>query len=189
MRKLINSTYLSLDGVIENPQLWPAFSGGGSEDGNRIQTALLDQCDVVLMGRRTYEAFAPVWAPQSGDAFADRMNAIRKLVASTTLTDPDWNNTEVISGNLAEHVRRLKDGTGGNIVQYGFGDVSRTLLDAGLFDELRLWIHPLTAGPSDPADLISRPGMERTFTLIDATVLGNGIIIASYQPGSGAVAN
>ena len=91
MRSIINSTYVTLDGVIQNPQNWPV-SGGFSDDGGRIQFELLERCDALLMGRHTYDGFAPAWSSRSGDPFSDRMNALPKYVVSTTLTDPKWNN-------------------------------------------------------------------------------------------------
>ena len=164
MRQLINATYISLDGVIENPHLWPALRGGTSDEGDTIQTDLLRACDIVLMGRRTYDVFAPAWTSRSGDPYSDRINAMRKVVVSTTLTDPEWANTEVIAADVARRVRDLKAEDGGHIVQYGFGDVSRLLQDEGLFDELQLWIHPQIVGPDAAADLLYRPGRAATST-------------------------
>ena len=129
MRQLINSTFITLDGVIENPHLWPPLKAGTSGEGDEIQTDLLETCDIVLMGRRTYDVFAPAWSARSGDPYSDRINTMRKVVVSTTLTDPQWSNTEVIAGDVVARVRDLKDEDGGHIVQYGFGDVSRLLLD------------------------------------------------------------
>ena len=182
MRQLINSAYITLDGVVENPHLWPPLSGGGSDEGDRIQTDLLQACDIVLMGRRTYDVFAPAWSARSGDPYSDRINVMRKVVASTTLTDPEWANTEVIAGDIAGRVRELKAEEGGNIVQYGFGDVSRLLLEAGLVDELQWWIHPQLVGPADTSELLSRPGTAAAFELADSQVLSNGIILATYRP-------
>jgi dihydrofolate reductase len=182
MRQLINSMYISLDGVVEGPHLWPSLKAGTSDEGDRIQTDLLETCDIVLMGRRTYDVFAPAWSSRSGDPYSDRINTMRKVVVSTTLTDPQWANTEVIAGDVVSHVRDLKGEDGGNIVQYGFGDVSRLLLDNGLIDQLQLWIHPQLVGPSDAADLLYRPGTTATFELTDSRVLSNGIILATYQP-------
>jgi dihydrofolate reductase len=181
MRQLINSTYISLDGVIEGPHLWPALEGGTSEEGESIQTDLLEACDIVLMGRRTYDVFAPAWTSRSGDRYSDRINAMRKVVASTTLTDPQWNNTEVIAGDVAERVGDLKSESGGDIVQYGFGDVSRLLLERALLDRLVLWIHPQLVGPSDANDLLYRAGTTATLDLVDSRVLSNGIIVATYD--------
>jgi dihydrofolate reductase len=182
MRQLINSTYITLDGVVEGPHLWPSLKAGTSGEGDRIQTDLLETCDIVLMGRRTYDVFAPAWTSRSGDPYSDRINTMRKVVASTTLTDPQWANTEVVAGDVVARVRKLKDEDGGNIVQYGFGDVSRLLLEHGLFDQMQLWIHPQLVGPSDAADLLYRPGMAATFELVDSQVLSNGIILATYRP-------
>jgi dihydrofolate reductase len=182
MRQLINSTYITLDGVVERPHLWPSLKGGLSAEGDTLQTDLLETCDIVLMGRRTYEVFAPAWSSRSGDAFSDRINTMRKVVVSTTLTDPEWKNTEVIASDVGHRVRDLKDEAGGHIVQYGFGDVTRLLLAHGLFDQLQLWIHPQLVGPTDTSDLLSRPGTAATFDLVDTRVLSNGIVLATYAP-------
>jgi dihydrofolate reductase len=182
MRQLINSTYVTLDGAVENPHLWPPLKSGISDEGDTIQTELLQRCDIVLMGRRTYDVFAPAWSSRGGDPYSDRINAMRKLVVSTTLTDPTWGNTEVIADGVVDRVRALKDEDGGHIVQYGFGDVSRLLLDTGLFDQLHLWIHPQLVGPADAHDLLSRPGTAATFDLVESRVLSNGIILATYAP-------
>lgn len=179
MRKLINSTYITLDGVVEEPHLWPPLAGGESEEGEAIQTELLETCDIVLMGRRTYEGFAPVWSSRRGDPFSDRINLMHKVVVSTTLADPDWNNTTVIGTDVVEQIRDLKAERGGHIVQYGFGAVSWLLLDHGLIDEIRLWIHPILVGPQNADALLSRPGKTATFELVDSRVLSNGIILAT----------
>src|SRR5690606_13796994 len=144
-----NSMYITLDGVVESPHLWPPLKAGTAGEGDKIQTDLLETCDIVLMGRRTYDVFAPAWSARSGDPYSDRINTTRKVVVSTTLPDPQWANTEVVAGDVVDHVRDLKGEVGGNIVQYGFGGVSRLLLDNGLFDELQLWIHPQLVGPKD----------------------------------------
>src|SRR5919109_493835 len=98
MRKIINSTYISLDGVVDRPHEWPSIGDRGSR-WDELQTELLLGCDAVIMGRRTYEVFAPVWPTRSGDALSDHMNAMPKYVVSSKLTDPEWNNTSVISGD------------------------------------------------------------------------------------------
>jgi dihydrofolate reductase len=180
MSRLINSTYITIDGAVENPQDWP--SGRHEDDGRaeQIQTELLLSCETVLMGRRTYEGFAPVWAARSGDPYSDHINAMEKLVASTTLTEPTWTNTTVVATDLVAEVDRRKQ-TGGDIVQYGFGDVSRSLLDAGLIDELRLWVHPLMIGRGQSSDLLFRDGNSADFELADVTRLTSGIVILSYR--------
>jgi dihydrofolate reductase len=180
MRKIINSTYISLDGVIENPQNWPSPEVADDTAG-AIQNELLSACDAVLMGRRTYEGFAPVWAARSGDPLSDRMNSMEKYVVSTTLRDPEWNNTTVIADDVANQIGRLKDQPGQDIVQYGFGQLSFTLLEHGLLDELRLWIHPFIVGTGGPQDLLYRDTRLTTLKHVDTTTLKSGLVILSYQ--------
>jgi dihydrofolate reductase len=100
VRSIINSTYVTLDGVIQNPQNWPV-SGGFSEEGGRIQFELLERCDALLMGRHTYDGFAPAWSSRSGDPFSDRMNALPKYVLASTLTDlTDLTDTTVLDDGV-----------------------------------------------------------------------------------------
>ena len=179
MRSIINSTYITLDGVVRDPQDWPSL-GGFSDDGGRVQAALLEQCDAVLMGRHTYDGFAPVWSARS-DPFSDRMNALPKYVVSTTLTDPTWNNTTVISSDPVGAVRKLKEQPGADIVQYGFGTVSHALMAAGLIDELRLWVHPFIVGTGTAEGLLHRAGSAGRFELVDVDRLDSGIVILGYR--------
>jgi dihydrofolate reductase len=180
MRDIINSTYVSLDGVIENPETWPA-TGGFSSEGNKIQTDLLLSCSAVLMGRRTYDAFVDVWSSMSGNIMADQMNAMPKYVASSTLTSPAWNNTQVIKGDLVAEITRLKQEPGDDIVQFGFGQVSHTLMKAGLLDRLRLWVHPFFIGSGGPRDLLYRDTPVTAFNLVDAITLESGVVILDYR--------
>jgi dihydrofolate reductase len=181
MRKIINSTYISLDGVVELPHEWPTIERPSDERGGQVQTTLLMACDAVLMGRRTYESFAPVWQTRSGDPFSDRINTMPKYVVSTTLTDPDWPNTTVISSDVAERIRQLKAQAGQDIVQYGFGAVSTLLMEHGLVDELRLWIHPLFVGKGSTDDVLFPKGPPTQFELTDATILKNSMAILTYR--------
>ena len=179
MRKVVNSTYVTLDGVIENPQDWPELGGFGDQ-GYRIQDELLRTCDAVLMGRHTYDGFAPVWSQRAGDPVSDRMNALPKYVVSTTLTDPQWTNTTVIDHDPVGAIRALKQQDGANIIQYGFGDVSRALMAEGLLDELRLWVHPFFVGTGTANDVLYRAGSSGQFELADVTRMDNGIVILDY---------
>jgi dihydrofolate reductase len=179
MSKLVNSTYITLDGAVENPHTWP--SGRHEDDGRaqEVQTKLLLDSDAVLMGRRTYDGFAMLWPTKSGDPYSDKINAMEKLVASTTLSDPEWSNTTVIADDLVGEISRRKE-SAGDIVQYGFGEVSRTLLDAGLIDELRLWVHPLLVGSGTADDLLFRDGTTAQLELADVDRLASGIVILTY---------
>jgi dihydrofolate reductase len=180
MRKLINSTYISLDGAIENPHLWPSGRHDDDGRGGEIQTELLLGCDALVMGRRTYEGFAPVWPTRSGDPYSDHINAMDKYVASSTLTEPEWNNTTVIAQDPVAAIAQLKEQPGENIVQFGFGRLSFALMEQGLLDELRLWVHPFFVGSGGPADLLYRDTQLTTFDLADATPLANGIVVLTY---------
>jgi hypothetical protein len=108
MRKIINSTYITLDAVVEAPHLWPSLGRPGDERAVQIQTDLLLSCDAVLMGRRTYDGFAPIWPTRSGDPYSDHINAMPKYVVSTTLKDPEWKNTHVIDRDVVAGISRLK---------------------------------------------------------------------------------
>ena len=154
MRRIINSTYVTLDGVVEEPHLWPSLGRGADERADRIQTDLLLSCDALLMGRHTYDGFAPVWPTRSGDPPRDHINAMPKYVVSTTLTDPEWTNTRSSTPTWPPSSRGSRAADGKNIVQYGFGAVTRLLLEHGLLDELRLWVHPLLLGRGEPGDLL-----------------------------------
>lgn len=173
---LINSTYISLDGVVEDPHLWPVLEGRpGDARAEQIQTDLLLACDAVLMGRHTYEGFAPVWQARSGDPASERINTMPKYVASTTLKDPEWANTIVIAGDVAGEVARLKAELG-DIVQYGIGPVTTLLLQHGLVDEFRLWVHPLFVGSGGA---VAVPATQLVLT--DTLALDSGIVILTYR--------
>jgi dihydrofolate reductase len=185
VRRIINSTYISLDGVIQDPQDWPDNGIEGDGTGLKVQTDLLFGCDALLMGGRTYPGFAPAWMARSGDPFSDRMNSMAKYVVSSTLTDPEWNNTTVISGDPIAEIRRLKEQPGQDIVQYGFGQLSYALLEHGLLDELRLWVHPLFVGRATTDDLMFRPTATAQLELAETLALNTGIVILTYRVPAG----
>jgi dihydrofolate reductase len=141
----------------------------------------LERCDAVLMGRHTYDGFAPVWSARSGDPLSDRMNAMPKYVVSATLTDPQWHNTTVIGNDPIATISDLKQRPGAAIVQYGFGSVTRALMAASLLDELHLWLHPFFVGTGTASDLLYRTGTSATFDLADSTALDSGIVILAYR--------
>jgi dihydrofolate reductase len=182
MRKIINSTYITLDGVIGDPQDWPDNGIEGDGTGLKVQTDLLFGCDALLMGARTYPSMAAAWMARAGDPFSDRMNSMAKYVVSRTLTDPEWPNTTVIGGGDAiDEIRRLKEQPGQDIVQYGFGQLSYALLEHGLLDELRLWVHPLFLGRADADSLLFRPAATAQLELAGTLALNTGIVILTYR--------
>lgn len=180
MRKIINSTYITLDGAIENPQDWPSGTHSDDGAGGALQVDLLQSCDALLMGRRTYESFAEVWPTRSGDPYSDQINTMDKYVVSSTLQDPKWTNTSVIAEDPIAEIARLKEQPGLDIVQYGFGRLSYELMENGLLDELRLWVHPFFVGQGGPDDLMFRESTFTRFDLVDAQPLTSGIVVLSY---------
>jgi dihydrofolate reductase len=182
MRKVINSTYVSLDGVVTNPQQWTFNFRDAAADQFALQQLMAS--DALLMGRRTYELFSGVW-PTRKDAsgMADKMNSMPKHVASRTLKETTWNAT-VIQGDLAEAVDSLKRAPGNDIVQYGFGPVTGTLIEHGLLDELRLWLHPILVGKGAVHDLLIGPRATATLKLADLKRYESGLLILTYHPVS-----
>jgi dihydrofolate reductase len=180
MRRIINSTYVSVDGVIQNPQNWPS-TPGDEATSYRIQNDLLSACDVLLMGRHTYESFAAAWPGRSDDTpYAERINSMTKYVVSSTLPAATWNNTTIIRNNVIDEIERIKRQPGGDIVQYGFGSLSYALMQHGMLDELRLWVHPFFVGASAPDDLLSRKCPTTQLELAGAQTLKSGVVVLTY---------
>jgi dihydrofolate reductase len=181
MRKLINSTYMTLDGDFQNMRDW--HFGYFSEDAARTAGEQMLGSDALIMGRDTYDGFFPAWSARSDtDNGADHMNSVKKYVVSNTLTNPEWNNTEVLSGDIVSQVRAIKERAGKDILQYGFGPVTRLLLDAGLIDEVQIWLHPVLSGKATPENLLYRDATQTHFTLVGTDILSTGVIILTYAP-------
>jgi dihydrofolate reductase len=182
MRRIINSTYMSLDGVVQKPELW-TFDYRDDAAAKFGQDQLFS-CGGLIMGRHTYDIFAGHW-PTANDAegSADRMNSLPKYVVSDSLGEPRWNNTTVISrADLPARVAELKQQPGQDIFQYGYGPVTAALLRAGLLDELRIWLHPLLVGENAPDALLAGAGAAARLRLADARTYDSGLVILSYQP-------
>ena len=146
MRKLIESTFITLDGVISNPHHYGAPYWDDEHHG--YANDLLNGADALLLGRNTYEGFAQAWPSRPSDPYVDRINSMPKHVASRTLRDATWNAT-IIDGDVAEQVAELKAQPGANILKFGTGELDRTLLEHGLLDELHIWVFPVIAGGGD----------------------------------------
>jgi dihydrofolate reductase len=179
VRKIISSTFISLNGVIKNPQNWHFDSF--DEAGQAFAVEQLRASDALLMGRETYDSYAQAWPTRSGDPMSDQINAMRKYVVSSTLERPTWANTVVIADNVAEEIKRLKNEPGEDILQHGFGDVTYLLLEHGLLDEVVLWFHPIFVGSAKPEDLLFRECADTTFDLVSTDVHKGGIVILSYR--------
>jgi dihydrofolate reductase len=154
MSKLVVSEFVTLDGVIEDPGGAEEFERGGwafqfdrGPDGDRFKLVELMSADALLLGRTTYEGFAAAWPSRSDEAgFAEKMNSMPKYVVSTTLTEPAWQNSTVVAGDLAEQVSALKDRHEGDLLVYGSGRLVQALFRDDLIDELRLMVFPLVLG-------------------------------------------
>jgi dihydrofolate reductase len=181
MRRIISSTYVSLDGLIGLLERW--HFDYRDDATAKFESDQLATSDALLMGRGTYEVFAAAWPAQSGD-FADKINSMTKYVASTTMDKADWTNSTVINGDLVQEVSRLKQQPGQDILIYGFGPVAHTLLGHGLLDEVRLWVHPVFVGAGGPGDMLFREGTTAKMKLVDTRPLDSGVVILSYQPAA-----
>ncbi|MFI6320240.1 dihydrofolate reductase family protein [Nonomuraea sp. NPDC050556] len=177
MGKIINSTYVSLDGVQAEPQEWSLAYF--NDEAGAFASEMLYGADAMLMGRRTYEGFAKSWTPRTGD-FADRFNSMPKYVASTTLSTLMWNNSQLIEGDLVSEVARIKERE--NLIMYGYGPVGRALLEAGVLDELRVWIHPEIVGRHGADGLLFHSGSAVKLDLADVRTFATGVIVATYVP-------
>ncbi len=178
MRKLIEATFVSLDGVVGSPEKWalPFFD----DENKSYALSRLSEFDAFLLGRVTYEKFAASWSRIKGDAYFDRINSLPKFVPSTTLRETTRNAT-LIKGDVVEEVSRLKNQSGKNIMKYGAGQLDRTLVQHNLIDEFHFSIFPIAVGSG-----------QRLFEGIDTTHLklkltgttrfGNGVVVLSYQP-------
>jgi len=152
MGELVVTEFVSIDGVFEDPGGAEGYEHGGwtfeydrGNDGDTFKLGELMEAQVQLLGRVTYEGFAAAWPSREGP-FADKLNNDPKYVVSTTLTNPEWQNTKVISGNVVDGISKLKDETAGVILVAGSGTLVRALLGANLVDELRLMVFPTILG-------------------------------------------
>lgn len=180
MRKLIVQVEMSLDAVEDNADLWGLIFEHHTDETTAAFKEQYARTDLLIMGRITYESFAEVWPTRDGeDEIANKMNSMPKLVASRTLKGPLTWNASLIEGDVVEAIRQVKQQPGQDILQFGVGELTRTLLDAGLIDELRFSIIPAMVGSG-----------QRVFDNIDATRLkllhtrtfSSGIVELQYQP-------
>ncbi|WP_027943600.1 dihydrofolate reductase family protein [Amycolatopsis taiwanensis] len=187
MRKLIESTFVSLDGVIDDtrpstasraePQNWGSPYWDEKHAG--YSGKLMQGTDAFLSGRVTYEAFAEAWGEREGEV-ADLMNNMPKYVASRTLTEVGPNAT-LLTGDVAEEVAKLKEQPGGNILKWGTGELDRTLVEHGLVDEFHFWYFPVIVGAGK--HLFEGAGFDTThLKLADIDRFDSGIVVHIYVP-------
>ena len=188
MRKIIVSEFVTVDGVMEAP-------GGENSLGDRsgwtfpyqssgqgkFKAEELFACDTLLIGRKTYEGFAAAWPTMKDTGeFGEKINSMEKIVVSTTLENPKWNNTKVIKKNVVENIAKLKTLPGDNILVYGSGDLVQTLLAHDLADEYRLMVFPVVLGIGKK--LFQNADEKKTLELVDCKKMDLGVVMLTYQP-------
>ena len=178
MRKLIVASFISLDGVVESPMTWA--SRFFDDEGRAYALCKLDDVEFFLLGRKAYETFAPVWSTASGNAYTDRINGLKKLVASRTLTEVTW-NASLLKGDVAKELAALKRQDGGHILKYGVTALDRTLIENKLVDEYDLWIMPTRVGQGKRAfaDVESN---QLDLELLRTHRFANGVVVLTYRP-------
>jgi dihydrofolate reductase len=177
MRKLIESTYVSLDGMVSGENFWDAQLRYQDDKHAAYAAKLLESADALVLGRATYEVFAGAWPGRTGE-LADMINSLPKYVASRTLTGATW-NSEILPGDAVEAVAELKRSGEGTLLKYGTGSFSRALLDGGQLDELHLWVFPFVAGSGESL----LPGITTThLDLAAVSEVGNGTVVLTYTP-------
>ena len=178
MRRIVSFTNMSLDGLIELMEEW--HFDYIDDETTKIAEQQLSTCDALILGRRTYDAFAETWPARTG-AIAEKLNSMKKYVASTTLDKADWNNSTLIRGNLVEEVAKIKQQPGQDILMYGFGPVAQTLLQHGLFDDLHVAVHPVLTGVGGLGEMLFRPGNAARLELTGTHALASGVVVLSYR--------
>jgi dihydrofolate reductase len=191
LRQIIVSTLVTLDGVIEDPGGMAGSELGGwagpyfAEEAAKRSLARLQTCDYFLCGRRTYEIFAQAW-PNASGPYADKLNSIPKLVASTTLTEPLSWNASLLRGDAIAALEEIKKQDGGDIVSYGSVALMHSLLRHGLVDQLDLMVCPVVIGAGQRLFGDGSPRVELDLT--GSTSLASGIAVLSYRPRPAAAA-
>jgi dihydrofolate reductase len=184
MGRIVVTEFISVDGVVEDPGGSEDFKYGGwsfefsrGDEGDQFKIDETRESDALLLGRVTYEGFADAWPSREGE-FADLFNNMPKHVVSSTLENPEWNNTAVVSGDLAEEVAKLKERYDGDIVVHGSASLAQALIDQDLVDELRLMVFPVVLGSGK--SLFGETGDKKKLKLTDSKTVGDGVAILIY---------
>jgi dihydrofolate reductase len=185
MGKIVVTEFVSLDGVFEDPGGAEGTKHGGwtfainrGAEGDQFKMDELREAEVQLLGRVTYDGFAAAWPKMDGDDFGQKMNAMPKYVVSKTLESADWNNSTILSGDLAEDVGALRSETDGVILIAGSGQLVQGLLAHGLVDELRLMVFPVLLGSG--RRLFGETEEKLPLTLAASQTGGDGIAVLTY---------
>jgi dihydrofolate reductase len=182
--RIVVTEFVSLDGVMEDPGGSENFTHGGwsfefsrGDEGDQFKLDETMASDALLLGRVTYEGFAAAWPSRDGE-FADKFNAMPKYVVSSTLENPEWNNSTVVSGDLATEVAKLKEQHDRDIVVHGSAQLVQALLEHDLVDELRLMVFPVVLGSGKR--LLGETSDKKPLRLVDSKVVGDGVAILVY---------
>jgi dihydrofolate reductase len=187
MGKIVISTNVSLDGVVEDPDGKDGFSRGGwfvqyggkdLEEWGKVLYAEALSTEALLLGRRSDEWFGARWASRPGE-WADRLNGLPKYVVSSTLQNPRWTNVTVLKGNVVDEVTRLKQELDGDIVVYASYPLGRTLIEHDLVDELRLFVFPVVLGAGER--LFGETGDKKPIRLVGSRTVGDGLALLTYE--------
>jgi dihydrofolate reductase len=183
MGKLVVTEFISLDGVIEDPGGAEGFKYGGwtfefdsGEEGMKFKLDELMSSDAQLLGRITYEGFARAWPTIEAGDFGVKMNSMPKYVVSSTLTEPTWQNTTVLSGDLARDVGALKAQYQGDILVAGSARLVQGLIEHDLVDELHLMTFPVVLGTGK--QLFGETTDKKRFSLVESKQLGGGVVVS-----------
>jgi dihydrofolate reductase len=185
MGRIVATEFVSLDGVIEAPGGGEEFKHAGwtfeierGDEGDKFKLDETMSSDALLLGRVTYEGFAAAWPTRDGE-FADKFNGMPKYVVSSTLEEPEWNNSTVLKGDVAEEVAKLKRKHDGDIVVHGSAQLVQTLLDQNLVDELRLMVFPVVLGSGKR--LFGETSDKKPLRLVSSRIVGDGVAIIVYE--------
>src|SRR5580700_6100275 len=187
MGKIVISTNVSLDGVVQDPDGEEGFSLGGwfvqdggkdLEEWGKVEYAEALRTAALLLGRRSDEWFAARWASKPGE-WADRLNSLPKYVVSSTLQDPRWTNVTGMKGNVVDEGTRLKQELDGDIVVYASYQLGRTLMEHDLVDELRLFVFPVVLGAGER--LFGETSDKKPMRLVDTKLIGAGLAFVTYE--------
>jgi dihydrofolate reductase len=183
--RIVVTEFVSLDGVMEGPAGDDGFVRGAwsfeidrGDEGDKFKLDETVQAEALLLGRRTYEGFAAAWPSREGE-FADKFNNMPKYVVSSTLDDPEWNNTTVLSGDLEEEVSKLRREHEGDIVVHGSAQLVHALVENDLVDELRLMVFPVVLGTGKR--VFGETSDKKPLRLADSKTVGDGVTILVYE--------
>jgi dihydrofolate reductase len=187
MSKIVVSQFMTLDGVVEDPGGAEDFERGGwafqfsrGDEGDKFKLDEVMAADSLLLGRVTYEGFAAAWPSREGE-FADKFNNMTKYVVSSTISDPEWNNTTVISEDVPEAIAGLKNAEGGDVLVNGSVQLVATLVEHGLVDEYRLMVFPTVLGAGKR--MFGDTSAASPLRLTDSKPVGDdGVVILTYEP-------